>query len=105
MWWHADRHSAQRNSQVCYIWQATGSWLIVTLNALSKAGEKDLKVRPYSDTIPTESVTQIKGVASSIKIWSSSLLQQDHTSSNKATPPESTTPYDFMGTKHIQTTI
>lgn len=90
---------------MCYILRATGSWLIVTLSALREAGEKDLKARPYSDIIPTESVTQMKGVASSIKIWSSSLLQQDRTSSSKATPLENATPYDLMGTKHIQTTI
>ncbi|KAL6040524.1 hypothetical protein STEG23_007589, partial [Scotinomys teguina] len=56
------------------------------------------KAQPHSDTLPTEDVVQIKGV-------SSSLLQYDHTSSNKTMPPKNATPYELRGVKYIQTTI
>ena len=32
------------------------------------------------------------------------ILQQDHTSSNKVIPPNSATPYEFMGPKYFQIT-
>ena len=79
-------------------------WLSVTLN---EAWEKDLKARPQQWHTSSGRCGQIKGVTSCLKVWikgatqSSNLLQQNRMFPNKATPPDSVIPYEFMGVKYI----
>ena len=78
-WWHAGVHGAEKGAEISTSWPAGNrKWSELGLAWAWKTLKSTLTV--------------------------THILQQGHTYCNKATPPNSTTPYEIMGANYFQTT-